>query len=94
MTQVELFEYHNARPLKSLFPTLEQGFGVNNTGQWTDYNVLLVNDGFNQRFGNSYWKQQQPIFNTPNSNRTKWANGNVRECDGTIYGGWRRRRLL
>ena len=45
LTQVELFEYHNARPLKSLFPTLEQGFGVNNTGQWTDYNVLLVNDG-------------------------------------------------
>lgn len=44
LTQVELFEYVNAKPLKSTFPTLPTGFGDSQTEQWTDYVQKLVND--------------------------------------------------
>ena len=45
LTKVELFEYHNATPLKPPPISNPTGFGINNTQQWTDYNVILVNDG-------------------------------------------------
>jgi hypothetical protein len=44
LTLVELFEYHNAKPLKSRFPTLPTGFGNTETEQWTDYVEVMVND--------------------------------------------------
>lgn len=45
LTIVELFEYHNTRPLKSKFKDLNKGFGTNNTPIGTDFNPILVSNG-------------------------------------------------
>ena len=45
LTSVELFEYHNTRPLESDFPYLSEGNGKNDTPQWSDFDFELVNNG-------------------------------------------------
>jgi len=45
LTQVELFEYHNTRPLKGQFQGINSGFGVNVTPVWTDNTPILVSGG-------------------------------------------------
>jgi len=45
LTQVELFQYANARPLKTKFPTIGVGFGGNVTPFDSDYVHVLVQDG-------------------------------------------------
>lgn len=45
LTSVELFEYHNTRPLESDFPYLVEGNGKNDTPQWSDFDFELVNNG-------------------------------------------------
>tara|TARA_R110001583_G_scaffold103537_1_gene250787 strand:- start:5787 stop:9338 length:3552 start_codon:yes stop_codon:yes gene_type:complete len=43
MTKVELFEFTNTRPVKTL--SLSNSFGANLTPQWTDFSSQLVKDG-------------------------------------------------
>ena len=45
VTQVELYEYHNATPNTNLFPTLDKGFGVNETDISNDFNAVQVSQG-------------------------------------------------
>ena len=45
LTSVELFEYHNTRPLESDFPHLAEGNGKNDTPQWSDFDFELVSNG-------------------------------------------------
>ena len=43
LTKVELFEYHNVMPLKSKFPTINTGYGVNLTPTFSDYTPIKIN---------------------------------------------------
>ena len=45
LTQVELFQYANARPLKTKFPQLPVGYGGNNTPYDSDFVAVLNVDG-------------------------------------------------
>ena len=45
LTKVELFEWHNARPLKGKFPSISTGWGNNFTPIWADYVSQLSKGG-------------------------------------------------
>ena len=62
LTQVELYEWINAKPMKNLFPQISQGWGKNLTGQWTDYNQRLVNADGDMKVTSSELSTRLDIF--------------------------------
>lgn len=45
LTKVELYEFSNTQILKNTFPNINNGSGINVTGQHTDFNAEPVNNG-------------------------------------------------